>query len=132
MSKWAGRAMVALAVMTTLAVAAPSAGADPSHPVMTMPQYRVALHAYQVATDAIDLTLHRQIDAAKADELAAMAAATSPADVYLARADFNQARTTDIADWQAALAKLGPPPRSPLLPPLNTTTTTSPSLPSGD
>ena len=45
MSKWAGRAMVALAVMTTLAVAAPSAGADPSHPVMTMPQYRVALHA---------------------------------------------------------------------------------------
>lgn len=122
MRKFAGRTMLTLAMVASLALVAPmSAGAKIPHPVMTIQQYHAALHAYQQARDAIDLTLHQSIVSAKATEIAAMLAAQTEADKYLARVDFNEARATDVANWQTALANLGSPP----LPPANNDSTTT-------
>lgn len=115
MSKFAGRTVVALAMVASLALVTPvNAGAKTVRPPLTMPQYRVAFHQYQVAKDLIDRTFHDSIALAKATEVAAMAAARTPAQKYLARVDFNEARATDVANWQTALNTLGPPPQSPL------------------
>ncbi len=126
-SKFARRSVLTLTVLASLALVAPvSAGAKTPHPPLTIQQYRTALHAYQQAKDAIDLTLHQSIASAKAAEMAAMAAAKTEAQKYLARVDFNEARATDVANWQTALSNLGPPPLPPLdyLPILSSTTTT--------
>ncbi len=128
MRKLAGRALGALALMTSLALAAPvSVGAKTPSPITTVQQYRVALHAYVQAKDAIDATVHRAILAARTAEDVAILAATTPAQIYVARVNFNEVRATDIAAWQAALTKLGPPPRNPLAP-TSTTSTTSTTL----
>ncbi len=128
MSKFVGRAALTLAVVASLALVVPvSAGAKILHPPLTIQQYRAALHDYQQALDAINSTLHQSIDSAKATEIAAMAAATTEAQKYLARVDFNEARATDVANWQTALSNLGPAPQPPAgySPPKTTSTTTT-------
>ena len=122
-----------LAVVASLALVVPvSAGAKTLHPPMTMQQYRAALGAYQQAKDAIDLNLHKSIVSAKAAEIAAMAAAKTEAQKYLARVDFNEARATDVANWQTALSNLGPPPQVPPNDSLSTVATSTTALGSID
>lgn len=108
--KLAGRTVLTLAMMASLALVAPvSAGAKTLHAPTPLEQYRTALHAYQQAKESIDLTLHDSIASAKATEVAALLAAKTPAQTFLARVDFNEARATDVANWQTALSNLVAP-----------------------
>jgi uncharacterized protein YbjT (DUF2867 family) len=126
-SKLAGRTVLTLAMVASLALVAPViAGAKTLHPPTPLQQYRTALHAYQQAKESIDLTLHQSIASAKATEVAALSAAKTPAQTFLARVDFNEARATDVANWQTALSNLGPPPQPPANNAGPTTGTTAP------
>ena len=61
----------------------------------------------------------------KAAELVALSAAQSPAQKYLARVDFNEARANDVAIWEAELKKLGDPPQLWMFTHLTGTTTST-------
>ncbi len=129
MSKLVRRTGLVLAMVASLTLAAPViAGAKTPPPITTMQQYRAALHTYQQAKDAIDLALHQSIESDKAGEIVAMAAAKTEAQKYLARVDFNEARATDVANWQTALINLGPAPLPPGSSPATTTISTTITL----
>jgi hypothetical protein len=125
--------MLSLAMVFSLALVAPMSASAKSPVPTTIQQYMTALRTYNHAIFEINLTLHQSIDSAKATERAALRAAKTEAQKYLARTDFYETRATDITNWQTALKNLGPPPRPPLgggLPaPTTTTTTTSSTLP---
>lgn len=122
MSRFAGRTVMVLAMVTSLALVVPvSAGAKTPHSTMTIQQYRAALRAYEQAKNAIDLTLHESIATAKAKEIAEMMAAKTEAQKYLARVEFNEVRATDVAKWQTQLTNLGAPPQPPHRPALKGT-----------
>jgi hypothetical protein len=124
--KFVGRAVLSLAMVVSLALVAPmSAGAKSPYPG--------TLRAYNHAIFEINLTLHQSIESARATEFAALRAAKTEAEKYLARTDFYETRAIDITNWQTALKNLGPPPQPPAgdgLPTLTTTTSTTVPSPS--
>jgi hypothetical protein len=135
--KFAGRAVLSLAMVFSLALVVPMSASAKSPVPTTIQQYIAALRTYNHAVFEINLTLHQSIDSAMATERAALRAAKTEAQKYLARTDFYETRATDITNWQTALKNLGPPPQPPLgggPPPLGggtptPTTTTSTTLP---
>ncbi|HEY5121330.1 MAG TPA: hypothetical protein VII84_07110 [Acidimicrobiales bacterium] len=133
MRKFVGRTVLSLAMVVSVALVAPmSAGAKSPYPA-TIEQYLATLRAYNHAIFEINLTLHQSIQSARAIEFAALRAAKTEADKYLARTDFYETRATDITNWQTALKNLGPPPQPPAgdgLPTLTTTTSTTVPAPS--
>jgi hypothetical protein len=73
-------------------------------------KFQAALRLYNHNLFVINLKFRAAIGNDKAIEVAALAAAKSPAQKYLARVDFNEARAIDVSNWEADLKKLGPPP----------------------
>ena len=130
MRKFAGRAVLTLTMVTSLALVTPVIADAKTPPQPTMQQYRAELRLYNHEKSVINQTFHAAIASAKATEVAALALAQPPAQKFLARTDFNEARATDISTWQSALKNLGPPPKPPVIkqhPTVTTTTTTSPA-----
>ena len=114
--------VVALSLGTSAVVSA--------HDALTPQQaFQAAQHLYKHELFVINQRFSIAIAKDKALEAAALKAALSPAQKFVARIDFNEARAVEVATWESELEKLGSPPQLWMFTnPTGTTTTTGFSL----
>lgn len=125
--KWlANRVVVVTVIVASLTLATPAVVY--AHDVLTPLQaFQAAQRLYDHNLFVINQKFNVAIAEDKAVEVAALNAAQTPAQKYLARIDFNEARAVDVATWESDLKKLGDPPQLWMFtnPPGTTTTTTT-------
>ena len=109
MKRLANRVVLVALVCASLALGT-STLASTQAPQTPQQKFQAALRLYNHNLFVINLKFRAAIGNDKAIEVAALAAAKSPAQKYLARVDFNEARAIDVSNWEADLKKLGPPP----------------------
>jgi hypothetical protein len=103
------RVLAATTALVSLALVVPVVAN--AHDVLTPQQrYQAALHQYQQKRFTINHDFKVAIATDVAAEQAALAAATSPAQMYLARVNFSEAKATDVTKWETALNDLGKAP----------------------
>lgn len=103
--------VVLVALVTASLTLGSSTWASAQTPPTPQQRFLAALRVYNHDLFMINLKFKAAIGNDKAIERAALTAAKSPAQKYLARVDFNEARATDVSNWEADLKKLGPPPQ---------------------
>lgn len=111
------RTGVALAMVATLAVATPalaSAKGTFAAGLTATQQYRAALRTYNFDVTIIERTFRLSCAEALSSEKAALRAAKTVGQRYLARINYSEARAAAIAARQSALTALGPPPQPPV------------------
>lgn len=109
--KWLANRVVLVTVMVASLTLGTSAIVS-AHDTLTPQQaFQAAQRLYKHDLFVINQKFNVAIAKDKAAELAALSAAQSPAQKYLARIDFNEARANDVAIWEAELKKLGDPPQ---------------------
>lgn len=123
------RRAVAVVTMVTSSALVTSGVAQAKTPT-TLQAYRSELRVYNHTLFLINRTFFDAIASDKATELAALKAAKTPSQKYLARLDYSEARATAIYNRTVALKSLGNPPVPPvILRAATTTTTTATNLP---
>lgn len=103
------RVMAVTTALVSLALVVPVVAN--AHDVLTpLQRYQAALHLYQQKRFVINHDFKLAIATDVAVEQASLAAATSPAQEYLARVVFSEAKVADVTKWEAALNDLGKAP----------------------
>ena len=128
--KWLANRVVLVTVIVASLTLSTSAVVS-AHDVLTPLQaFQAAQRLYDHNLFVINQKFNVAIAKDKAIELAALNVAQTPAQKYLARIDFNEARAVDVATWESDLKKLGDPPQLWMFtnPPATTTTTTASGL----
>jgi hypothetical protein len=127
----ARRAVLVLAMVTSLGLVAPVVAVAVDRPHATIPtplqQYRAQLRIYNHQLLVINQNYHFAIITAQTVEMARLRVAKTAARKSLIRADYHEAVLAATTKWQNALAALGNPPLPPA-PNHPTTTTTQPQL----
>ena len=114
MKRLARHVVLGLAMATSLMLVTPVIAGAKDGPT-PMQQYRTALQTYNHERSAINNAFNAAIANDRAVERAALDSAKSAAQKYRVRVDFNEARATDVANWETALKNLGTPPQPPVL-----------------
>lgn len=118
MSRWAVRSMGALALVMSLALAAPTAAVAGSSPTVTiapllLKAYHVAERAYLTQLKTINATFSLAVATAKSNYVAALSVATSAANRITARAALHLAIVNATVARATALSSLGKAPVNP-------------------
>lgn len=126
--KWLANRVVLLTVVVA-SLTLGTAGMVSAHDTPTPLQaFQAAQRLYKHDLFVINQKFNIAIFKDKSAELAALSAAKSPAQKYLARIDFSEARANDVAAWELDLKKLGNPPQLWMFTHPNGTTTTLPTF----
>ena len=117
---------VALVTVMVAALTLGTSAVVSAHDTLTPQQaFQAAQRLYKHDLFVINQKFNIAIAKDKAIEVAALKSAQSPAQKYLARIDFNEARAVEVATWESELKKLGSPPQLWMFTnPTGTTTTT--------